>query len=129
MSAKITLITPPDIFENHNKSLLFLHVSDQDQDIISKWLANRDLTYDVNFYIYTNEPNIDWLFWTLGSVKYKYIDIDNSNLITRSLAGFLLAKNDIYYKTQDENLAAIFSYINNNRIRSIETFLERAFGD
>jgi hypothetical protein len=39
MSGKITLITPPDIYENGNHSTLFIHPSDEEQDIISQWLG------------------------------------------------------------------------------------------
>ena len=31
MNGKITLITPPDFFENDNHSILFVHLNDTDQ--------------------------------------------------------------------------------------------------
>lgn len=129
MDAKITLITPPDIFENYNRSLLFINISDTDQDAVSKWLATQNFTDDINFYVFNNETNIDWLFWASSVVKHKYIDIDSSNNITRALAGYILGKSNTFYKTSDENLAAVYGFINNNRIKNIETFLERSFSE
>jgi hypothetical protein len=129
MNGKITLITPPDIFENSNKSLLFVNLSLHDQDIVSKWLAGKELNEDINFFVYSGEADVEWLFWAMGASKYKYINIDNPNQILQSLSGYLLSKSNVFYHTTDENLVAIYSHINSNRISEIETFLERALGD
>lgn len=129
MPGKITLITPPDIYENGNVSLLFIHISDADQDTASQWLGTKKLTDDVNFYMYNGEPNVPWILWAMGACQHKYIDIDNQNNISQPLCGYLLSKTNIYYKTVDENLAAIYSHINNNRVKRIEDFLERALGE
>jgi len=129
MSGKITLITPPDIYENSNPSLLFIHISDADQDAASQWLGIKKLANNVNFYMYNGEPNVAWILWAMGACQYKYIDIDNQNNISQLLCGYLLGKVDVYYKTVDENLSAVCSHINNNRVKSIEDFLERALGE
>lgn len=129
MQGKITLVTPPDIYENSNPSLLFIHISDADQDTASQWLGKQKLTANTNFYMYNGEPNVPWILWAMGACQYKYIDIDNQNNISQPLCGYLLGKADIYYKTEDENLAAVCSYINNNRVKRIEDFLERALGE
>lgn len=129
MDAKITLITPPDIFENYNHSLLFININDPDQDLVSKWLAKKDIKKDINFYIYNNESDFKWLFWATAHCKHKYIDIDSCSDTTLAIAGYLLGKTNLFYKTNNENLAAVYSHVNNNRIHSIETFLERSFGE
>lgn len=129
MPGKITLITPPDIFENDNLSLLFVHLSDEDQDVVSKWLADRGFGDNLNLYVYSNEPNATWFLYALNRCEYKYIDTSGMNILTQALGGYALSKNDVYYKTDDENLAAIYSHINQNRITKIEKFLERALGE
>ena len=129
MQGKITLITPPDIFENSNPGILFVNLSDEDQDIVSKWLSAYNLKQDLNFYVFSGEPDVKWLFWAVGVCEYKYIDLDRGNEITKALDGYLLSKNNFYYKTADENLAAIYSHINSKRIRSIAQFLERAISE
>lgn len=125
MNEKIILITPPDIFENFNLSILFVHLNEQDQDIVSKWLSNSNYDQDINFYVYDGQPNVDWFLYAASRCEYKYIDFDNSNFITQSLGSYMLGKNNFYYKTSDENLASLYININNNRINKIETFLER----
>jgi hypothetical protein len=129
MPAKITLITPPDIYENNNKSILFVHLNDGDQDLISKYLAQSKFDKDVNFYVYNGEPNITWLLWAIGCCQYKFIDLDGSNEITQALSGYILGKNNFYYKTSNENLASIYSYISNRRVLKIENVLEDFLND
>lgn len=129
MSGRITLITPPDIYENSNVSVLFAHINDSDQELVSKWLADAELKTDVNFYLYNGEIEVPWFFWAVGCCQYKYIDLDEVNDITKLLSGYVLSKPGVYYKTQDENTAAVISHINNNRISSIEQFLERVLSE
>jgi len=129
MSGKITLITAPDIYENGNLSILFCHLKNTDQEIVSKWLADKKLDININFYVYEGEPNIPWLFYAMGVSRYKYLDIDGMNNITSTISGYMLSKNNFYYKTNNENLAAIYNHINTGRITQIEQFLERVFSD
>lgn len=125
MEGKLTLITPPDIFENSNTSIMFFHLSDEEQDAASKWLSSKDIKDNLNLYVYTNEPNLPWIFYAFNRCEYKYINFDQINTVTQALAGYMLSRNDVYYKTSDENLSAIYSHINSNRVNNIESFLER----
>jgi hypothetical protein len=129
MSGRITLITPPDIYENSNVGVLFAHISDEDQELVSKWLADKELENDLNFYIYNGESDVPWFFWAVGCCQYKYIDLDGVNEISTLLGGYVLSKPGFYYKTDNENTAAVASHINNNRISSIEKFLERILSE
>lgn len=129
MSSKITLINPPDIFENGNKSLLFVNPSEQDQDLISKWLFDRDLKEDLNLYVYTGETNISWYMYAASRCEYKFMNLDNANEIILILSSYFLTKSNFYYKVSDENLAAIYSHFNINKIQNVTDFLERAFRD
>lgn len=126
MNGKITLITPPDIFENDSKSILFLHLSDEDQEQVSKWLANATFDENINIYFYDNDLDLDWLFHSFSRCEYKFIDLDKSKISTHTLLGYFLGKRDTYYKTDNETTAEILSRINQNRITNINTFLERA---
>ena len=128
MKNKLTLITPPDFFENDNLSILFIHLSDDEQDAISKWLADNDINVDVNFYVYMGEPTLPWFFYALARCDHKYINLDGNNSVTNALSGYVLGKSNVFYKTQDTNLASIYSHINTNRIDHIETFMESIFG-
>lgn len=129
MDGKITLITPPDIFENESYSILFIHLSDADQETVSKWLVKSDIKENVNIYFYSGEQDITWFFHAMARSEYKYIDLDSLNNITSVLSGYILGKKNIFYKTENENTAAVCHYINQNRITNIESFLKRAFDD
>lgn len=129
MNGKITLITPPDVFENESYSILFMHLSDKDQEIVSQWLAKSSINDNINIYFYDQEIELSWLFHALSRCEYKFIDVDNSNNTTSKLGGYILGKKNTYYKTENENTSAIYHYINQNRITNIETFLKRTFND
>ena len=128
MSGKITLITPPDFFENSNPSILFVNLSAQEQDNITKWLVDQTLPTNINFYVYDGEPNAAWFLYALNRCEYKYINIDGLNEIALALCGYALGKFDVFYKTENENLAGVYSHINNNRVRQVEQFLESVIG-
>jgi hypothetical protein len=129
MNGKITLITPPDVYENSTKSVLFVNLSDEDQDVVSKWLSTQNLKEDINIYVYSGETDVEWFFWAIGVCQHKYIDLDGVNEITKALSGYVLGKSGFCYKTTDENLAAVYSHINANRITNITNFLERSLSE
>lgn len=129
MQGKITLITPPDIFENESYSILFVHLTDSDQEKVSKWLANSSLTQNINIYSVNNETDMPWLLHAVSRCDYRFIDLNGASWLTTALGGYLLGKKNTYYKIDDENLSAVYHYINQDRITNIETFLEKAFNE
>jgi hypothetical protein len=129
MDNRITLITPPDFFENESHSILFIHLGEEDQSVVSRWLADANLTEHVNIYFYDHEISLEWFFYALSRCEYKYIDLDALNHITAQLSGYVLGKKNTYYKTSNESTSAVSHFINQNRITKIESFLERAFND
>ena len=129
MEGKITLITPPDIFENESYSILFIHLNDNDQEIVSQWLSKSNVQENVNIYFYSGENDLPWFFHAMAISEYKYIDLNDVNSITTTLSGYILGKKNTFYKTNDENTSAVCHYINQNRITNIESFLQRALND
>jgi hypothetical protein len=129
MNGKITLITPPDIFENDSYSVLFMHLNDSDQEKVSEWLAESDIEEHINVYFYDHEIDLPWLFHALSRCDYKYIDLNEVNDVTRSLSGYIVGKKNTFYKINDESQSAVYHYINQDRITNIETFLEKAFNE
>lgn len=127
MDGKITLITPPDIFENDSYSVLFMHLTEEDQAAVSEWLANSEIKEHINVYFYDHEIDLPWLFHALGRCDYKYIDLNELNDVTRALSGYIVGKKNTFYKVSDENMSAVYHYINQDRITNITTFLEKAF--
>ena len=128
MKGKLTLITPPDIFENSNLSILLCHLTDEEQDAVGRWLQLNDVEQNINLYAYAGEPNTVWFLYALNRCEYKYINLDCVNLMTQSLSGYILSRNNVFYRTDNKNLSAIYSHINTNNISKIEDFLESILG-
>lgn len=129
MSNKITLITPPDFYENGNYSILFIGMTDQDQDLASKWLSKNNNYPDCNFYYYQGETNIEWLLYALNRSDAKYVNLDAGHEIINTLGSYILSKSNTYYMTTDVNLKQLINYINNSYVSNIEQFLEKIFND
>lgn len=127
MPLKITLVTPPDIFQNDNPSILLMNLNEQEQNSTTQWLAKLDTDIHLNLYFYQNEPNAIWFLHSLATSSHKYIDIDNTNGMSEMLLGYLLSKPATYYKTENKNKSSVFCHINQNRVDSVTDFLERVF--
>jgi hypothetical protein len=129
MNGKITLITPPDVFENDSHSVLFMHLSETDQAKVSEWLSKSTIKEHINVYFYDQEIALPWLFHAMGRCDYKYIDLNDVNRVTSALGGYILGKKNTFYKINDESLSAVYHYLNQDRITNIESFLEKAFNE
>jgi len=129
MDGKVTLITPPDIFENDSSSILLIHLSSEDQERVSKWLAKSNLSNNINIYFFNDESDVPWLLHAVSRCEYRFIDLNNTSEVTSAISGYILGKKNTYYKVDDENLSAIYHYINQDRITNIESFLEKAFNE
>ena len=125
---KITLITPPDIFENDSLSLLFMNVTEQEQDLASEWLGKAETDREINIYYYQGETNPEWLLFAVNRVEGVYINADTESDISKWLMSFLLSKNNTWYKTDNANLKALFSFINQKNVPDITKFLEAHLG-
>ena len=129
MQGSITLVTPPDVYENSNLSILFVHLDDAGQDTVSRWLKDSPLDEDINIYVYNGEADIGWFLHALNRCEYKYINIDGANDISQAIMGYAVGKNGVCYETGDDGIAEAYSHINPNRVKTVDDFLERAFGD
>lgn len=129
MQGKITLITPPDFYENGNTSILLINITEEEQDNISRWLADKKIFHDINIYLYSGEPNISWLLYAANRCEYKYMNLDNVNDITQWISGYIMSKSDVFYTTKNSNVVAVMSHINSNHIATVDAFLEVAIND
>lgn len=124
----ITLISPPDIYENENDSLLLINITEQEQEDTSTWFANNEYQGPLNIYFYTGENDIPWLLHAVAVSRCVYINCDNSTEVTKWLTSYLLSKKHIWYKLEDSELAHIMNFINHKRTNKITDFLEVNFG-
>lgn len=126
MTTKLTLITPPDIFQNDQDSILLIDLTEKEQDDISLWLGNNPIS--LNIYYYQGEPNIPWFLHALSCSTYKYINLNNMSAVSSHLAGYTLSKAGVFYCTDDDSVSELFSYINTSRVDNAVTFIERVLG-
>ena len=129
MSLTITLITPPDIFENDSIGIFLINLTETEQDEATKWLADSTLDLDVNIYFSQNEPYPVWFLHAMASSKHKYINLDNTNGMVELLSSYVLSKPSTYYSLSDKNKQAVLEHINVNRVGSVKDFLERVLSD
>jgi hypothetical protein len=127
MPAKITLITPPDIFQNDQESILFVDLTTEDQDAVIKYFTNVD--YSINIYFYSGETNVPWLMHALSCSNYRYINLNNMSAITSYLIAYILSKQDVFYSIEDNSVAEIYSHINLNRVNNAIEFLKKVYSD
>ena len=125
MEGQITLITPPDIYENFNESLLLIGLSEKDQDQASLWLGTHAKDLDLNLYFYQGENNIPWLFYATSKANFTFVNLNTNEAIINILGSYILGKPNVFYTCEDENLKALLSYINNNYVPNIDTFLKK----
>jgi hypothetical protein len=124
----ITLITPPDIFENGNTGVLFMNISDEEQETASKWFAEHNLKDPLNLYYYQGEPNMGWLLHAVSTSKGVYLNCNNDSDVTKWITSYILGKNNVWYKSDDTNFLALMSFINQKHVNNITDFLEVQFG-
>ena len=124
---RITLITPPDIFQNDQESVLFIDVTETEQDEITQFLGLSEYNKHINIYFYQGEVNVPWFLHALACTQHKYINLDNMSSVTAHLASYALSKSGVYYSTADKSLKELYSHINVNKVTGAVDFLERIF--
>jgi hypothetical protein len=129
MANKITLVTPPDFYENSNFSILFIGMTDQDQDLASAWLGKNETYPDCNFYYFQGENNMEWLLYALHRSDAIFLNFNADRVIINIMGSYILSRPNVYYTTEDENLKALMSYVNNQYLPNITDFLEKVFND
>jgi len=129
MSLLLTLITPPDIFENDNYSIFLINLTEKEQDEATKWLSDCTLEIELNIYFYQHEPNVVWFLHAMANSSHKYINLDNTHGMSEMLNGYILSKSSVYYSTSDKNQVAVYSHINQNKVDNVKAFFERVLSE
>lgn len=127
MTMRLTLITPPDIFQNNQESVMLIDITEKEQDIITQFLGAVDTDEHINVYFYQGELNAPWFLHALACAQHKYINLDNMSAVTAHLASYTLSKSGVYYNTSDTYKRELYSHINVNAVTDITEFLERIF--
>jgi len=129
MTSKITLITPPDFFENDNFSILLMGLSEEDQSVASEWLGNNPIQKNINVYFYNGETDVSWLLYAVARTDVKFLSYNNNHAILDLMGGYILSKPNSFYTTGDVNLKMLINHINNGFVHDITEFLEKVFNE
>ncbi len=124
MKNKVTLITPPDFFENNNTSILLINLNETEQEKITNWLSISQSEIPLNIYFYSGENETKWLLYALSQSAKAFINLDNHSELSALMSGYILSKSHVYYQTHNASVGEIFQYINSNRLPDIDFFLE-----
>jgi len=124
---KITLITPPDFYENETYSILLIGITEEEQDQISHQLGQLDSDTPLNIYYFQGENNMEWLLFALNRCNAVYINADSGTDLIKWLASYMLGKSNVWYTTTDDDLKSLFSYINQKYVQNISKFIEAHF--
>lgn len=124
----ITLITPPDIFENENQSLVLMNITDEEQEQTSLWLSQHKIDKPLNLYYYQGETDIPWLLHAVAVSKGIYLNCENNSDVTKWITSYILGKPNVYYRALDPNFKALMGYINQKQVNNIKEFLEVQLG-
>lgn len=126
---KITLITPPDFYENETYSILLVGITEEEQDQISHQLGQLDSDTPLNIYYFQGENNMEWLLFALNRCNAVYINANSGTDLIKWLASYMLGKSNVWYTTSDDDLKSLFSYINQKYVPNISKFIEAHFDD
>jgi hypothetical protein len=125
MSGKITLISPPDVYVNRGFSLILVNTTEEEQEKISDWFSNNNLSHEVTIYFYNNEHNLQWLMTAFNVAHVRYINVDNTQDQSNVLMSYLLSSENCYYTTTNENAFEVFRLLNNSKLENVVEFLEK----
>lgn len=124
MKNKITLITPPDYFENFNYSLGLINISQEDQEKITNWLEKLDIDEPLNIYFYASENNPNWLLYASKHSDLLFFDLDSNCPVAQILQGYILANPRVYYQTRNEFKGTVGDCVSSNRVPDIDYWLK-----
>ena len=127
--SKITLITPPDFYENSNLSVLLIGFSDEQQDTASKWLGTNEFEKDLNLYYYQGEDTIEWLFYAIARADATYINADNPDPTVQQFVSYFVSRPKVLWSSDNEQRRHLLSFVSNRQVNTIEEFLEGVFSE
>ena len=150
---QITLVTPPDFFQNQNKSFCLINFSKRDKDSFADQLnlhmPNEDVTvylWDDNNFSVTdsvdktdpsydayvkewqhNQTNRDYN-WLLNACREANTVILNMDYISKSLmiwSGYILTLSKTHFINSNESEAKTLNVLNRNRTESVPHLFQK----
>jgi hypothetical protein len=119
MTAKIKVITAPDVVYDRTPSILVIQPGENLKIHFDRYA--KSIEYPINIYIFSEvDTDIQWLL-TIEKFADKIIyDMDNSSELVNHFASYLLSNPNTYYKTQ--HMKAPWNLLNQNRFYDFPNF-------
>lgn len=124
MKNKITLITPPDFFENDSFSLMFVGLQSIEQEKLTTFLSNSAYDKEINIYFYVDEKDSKWLLYSLSKSNLIFLNLNNVKSSANIFSSYILSKPNVFFTTESEDIGDQLKIINSNRIPDFDFFLE-----
>lgn len=123
---KITVITPPDKVFNNNFSFLLVYPNSDTKQQFQNLIA--DINQPFNIYYYEQDEldhNVDWLLSLVNIVDCVIFDVDNTSPKIRTLASYIIAQNNTFWLTNDNN--TYYNKLSVNRIYNLDLIKEKIY--
>jgi hypothetical protein len=121
----INVITPPDVLHNQAVSILVVQPSERLRIQLQKVLENYKKA--VNVYLYDpqveEQRSISWLLNLARICDYTLLDLDQTTVIERNFASYLISLPTTFYLTNDESTP--YNLISVNRIYDLDWLLPK----
>ena len=123
---KITVITPPDKVFNNNFSFLLVYPNSDVKQQFQQLIANID--HPFNIYYYEQEEldhNVDWLLSLVKMTECVIFDVDNTPAKIRTLASYIIAQNNTFWLTNDND--TYYNKLSTNRIYNLDFIKDKIY--
>ena len=121
----ITVITNPDILYNNVFSIFLIFPNNNIKQQINDLLLKCNS--EIHVYLYDeNTTDIEWLLTVAKLVDTIILDVDNSDVIVKNFASYLISLQKTFYLTND--ITTPYNLINKNKIYDVtwlQNYLEK----
>jgi len=123
---KITVITPPDKVFNNNFSFLLIYPNSDVKQQFQQLIANIDHPFNVYYYEQEElDHNVDWLLSLVKMTECVIFDVDNTPAKIRTLASYIIAQNNTFWLTNDND--TYYNKLSTNRIYNLDFIKDKIY--
>ena len=102
---------------------LIINPTADEKNLLQEWLKESNL--EMALFVYNNDRDINWLLNIASTVDSIYFNVDNTTDISYNYISYLISNQKVTYNSRELD----YSIINNNRIYSINEYIQRNWLD
>jgi hypothetical protein len=116
----INVITPPDVL--HNQALNILVVQPSEKIRLQIQSIIESFNKPINIYLYDpavqEQRDVAWLLNVAKMADYTILDLDNTTVVERNFASYLISLPNTFYLTNDETTP--YNLLSVNKIYNLD---------